>query len=240
MHERIFPRISAATKSKQAWDILQTAYQGMEKVKKTKLKTLRRDFESLDMKESDTIDSFFTQILGVVNQIISHSETLEEERVVERIFRCLSPIFDSIVVAIEESKDLSQISVDEIHASLIFHEHRLNGRMHTSLEHAFKRQVSISHDRGMGRTHFRGRGGNSNRGGRRSSSSSSGRGIIHNSTQNAFQNQPQGQRYDKSSIQCHYCKKFEHYLNGCRKKQYDSKQQSAYFLKENQLKITCS
>ena len=50
IHESIFPRIVAATKSKEAWDILKTTFQGMEKVKTTKLQMLRRDFETLHMK----------------------------------------------------------------------------------------------------------------------------------------------------------------------------------------------
>eukprot|EP00253_Pinus_taeda_P008938 PITA_08938 len=62
VHESVFPRIAATTKSKEAWDTLKTAYQGMEKVKTAKLQMLRRDFETLSMKESDTINSFFTQI----------------------------------------------------------------------------------------------------------------------------------------------------------------------------------
>ena len=37
VHESIFPQIAAATKSKEAWDILKTTYQGVEKVKTTKL-----------------------------------------------------------------------------------------------------------------------------------------------------------------------------------------------------------
>eukprot|EP00253_Pinus_taeda_P027522 PITA_27522 len=32
VHESVFPRIAAATKSKEAWDILEIAYQGMEKI----------------------------------------------------------------------------------------------------------------------------------------------------------------------------------------------------------------
>ena len=69
VHESVFPRIAAATKSKEAWDILKTAYQGMEKVKTAKLQMLRKDFENLSMKESDTIDSFFTQVIGLITQI---------------------------------------------------------------------------------------------------------------------------------------------------------------------------
>jgi len=37
VHESIFPRVAATTKSNQAWDTLQIAYQGMAKVKTTKL-----------------------------------------------------------------------------------------------------------------------------------------------------------------------------------------------------------
>ena len=66
VHESIFPNITTTTNSKEAWDILKIAYQGMEKVKTTKLQMLRRDFENLSMKESDTIDSFFTQVIGLI------------------------------------------------------------------------------------------------------------------------------------------------------------------------------
>eukprot|EP00253_Pinus_taeda_P024775 PITA_24775 len=111
VHESVFPRIAVATKSKEAWDILQTAYQGMEKVKTAKLQILRRDFETLNMKESDTIDSFFTQVIGLITQIRSHGEILEERRIVEKILRCLPSRFEAVVVAIEETKDLSQFTV---------------------------------------------------------------------------------------------------------------------------------
>lgn len=234
VHESIFPRIQGASKSKQAWDILQTAYQGMTKVKTAKLQMLRRDFETIYMKDTESVDSFFTQIIGLVNQIRSHGETLEDQRVVEKILRSLPTKFESIAVTIEETKDLSQFSVDELHASLISHEHRLSRTANTSLEHAFKSQVSISHGRGRGRSNFRGRGRNFHRGRGGSPSSSSGRGSSQYSCQNPSQNHLQIQRYDKSQVQCHYCKKFGHYMNECRKKQYDSRQQNANFIKENQ------
>lgn len=86
IHESIFPRVATAKKSKQAWDTLHTAYQDMEKVKTTKLQMLRRDFETLCMKESENLDSFFTHVIGLVTQIRSHSETLEERRIVEIFF----------------------------------------------------------------------------------------------------------------------------------------------------------
>ena len=100
VHESIFPRIVATTKSKQAWDTLQTTYQGMKKLKTAKLQMLRIDFETICMKEFENVESFFTPVIGLVTQIRSHSERLEERRIVEKILRSLPEIFDAIVVAI--------------------------------------------------------------------------------------------------------------------------------------------
>ena len=122
VHESVFPRIATAKKSKEAWETLKITYQGMEKVKTTKLQFLRRDFETLYMKESDNIDSFFTHVIGMVTQIRSHGETLEERRIVEKILRSLPSRFDVIVTTVEETKDLSNFLVDELHASLMTHE----------------------------------------------------------------------------------------------------------------------
>ena len=79
----------------------------------------------------------------MVTQIRSHGETLEETRIVEKVLRSLPSRFDAIVVAIEETKDLSHFSVDKIHTSLMSHEHRLNRATNSSLEHAFKTQMSL-------------------------------------------------------------------------------------------------
>eukprot|EP00253_Pinus_taeda_P025019 PITA_25019 len=134
VEQSVFPRIAATKTSKKAWKTLKTAYQGMEKVKTAKLQLLRRDFENLYMKESDNIDSFFTHVIGLVTQIRIHGEVLEERRIVEKLLRILPSKFDVIVTTIEETKDLSNFSVDELHASLITHEQRLSRNEDSSLE----------------------------------------------------------------------------------------------------------
>ena len=95
------------------------------------------------MKDSENVDSLSMHVIGLVIEIRSHGETLEERRIVEKFLRSLPERFDVIVVAIEETMDLSQFLVDELHASLISHEHRLNRGSNSSLEHAFKTQVSF-------------------------------------------------------------------------------------------------
>jgi hypothetical protein len=74
MHESILPRVASKNQAKEAWDILKTSYQGMDKVKASKLQILRRDFETLSMKDTDSVDSFYTHVIGIINQIKSHGK----------------------------------------------------------------------------------------------------------------------------------------------------------------------
>jgi len=221
VHKSVFPRITSTTKSKQAWDTLQTAYQGMEKVKTSKLQMLRTDFEIHCWKESENVDSFFRHVIGLVTQIRSHGETLEERRITQKVLRSFPSRFNATVISIEYTKDLSQLLVDEIHASLISHEHRLNKETISSLEHVFKTQFSFGQGRRRGRSYVRGRGRSPHKGGIRSPSSLSGRGKNKNPSQGLRKNQAQGQRYDKYQVQFHYYKKYGYYENECREKQYD-------------------
>lgn len=124
--------------------------------------------------------------------------------------------------------------MDELHSSLISHEHSVNRASNTSLDHAFKTQVPIGQGRLKGRSNDRGRGRSPHRGRRGSPSSSSGRGNNQNPSQGPSQNQAQGQRYDKSQFQSDYCKKYGNYANDCRKKQCDfTNNPNANFTYEN-------
>eukprot|EP00253_Pinus_taeda_P006975 PITA_06975 len=100
------------------------------------------------------------------------------------------------------------------------HEHRLSRGTDSSFEQAFKTQMSFSQRKGRGRANNRGRGRSQNRG-RYYSASTSGRSCNQNQDEGSSKQQAHGQRYDKSQVQCHYCKKFGHYANECRKKQND-------------------
>ena len=84
MHESILPRIATKTNAKEAWDTLETAYQGLDKLNTSKLQILRRYFESLSMKESESVESFYTIVVGLINQLKSHGETISYQRVVKK------------------------------------------------------------------------------------------------------------------------------------------------------------
>ena len=121
------------------------------KVKTSKLQILRRDFESLSMKDSESVDSFCTRVFGLINQLKYDGETITDQRVVEKILISLPPRFENLVVTLEEHTEMTTFNIDELQDSLINHEHMLI-KTQTSLEVAFTAQSSISRGRCRGET----------------------------------------------------------------------------------------
>ena len=61
-----FHRIFHVTIAKEAWQILETTYEGTKKVKDTKLQMLTTRFEELKISEDDSFDSFYGKLNKVV------------------------------------------------------------------------------------------------------------------------------------------------------------------------------
>ena len=111
---------------------------GLDKVRTSKLQILRRDFESLSMKDSKTIDTFYTRVVGLINQLKSHGEAIEYRRVVENILRSLPPRFENLVVTLEEHTNMSTFTMMscKLHSSI----------MNTdSIEHKHHWKVHLQH-----------------------------------------------------------------------------------------------
>ena len=113
-----FHRISHITIAKEAWQILETTYEGMKKVKDMKLQMLTTRFEELRMSEDESFDSFYSKLNEVVIGKFNLGEKTEDSKVVRKILWSLPESFCAKVIAIEESKDLNEIKVQELVGSL--------------------------------------------------------------------------------------------------------------------------
>jgi hypothetical protein len=71
--------------AKDIWDSMRTKYQGSTKVKRAQLQALRREFEVLAMKESESVNDFFARTLAIVNRMTAHGERLTPVTIVEKI-----------------------------------------------------------------------------------------------------------------------------------------------------------
>jgi len=77
------------------------------------------------MTEQETITDYFNRTQVVTNSMQACDEAMVDSKIVEKVLRTLTPKFDHIVVAIEESKDCENMTMEELENSLEAHEQRV-------------------------------------------------------------------------------------------------------------------
>ncbi|XP_041003861.1 uncharacterized protein LOC121249203 [Juglans microcarpa x Juglans regia] len=118
-----FKRISMCENCKEAWDILEVTHEGTKAVKNSKLQMLTTSFEELRMKDDETFDAFYAKLNDVVNSRFNLGDRIPENRIVRKVLRSLPERFLPKVTAIEESKDLDSMRIEELVGSLQTYEH---------------------------------------------------------------------------------------------------------------------
>jgi len=83
-------------------------------VKRAQLQALRRDFETLHMKEGETVDNFFSRTLTIANKMKAHGETMSQTIINEKVLRSMTSKFDYVVCSIKESNDMNTLTIDEL------------------------------------------------------------------------------------------------------------------------------
>ena len=106
-----FHRISHLSIAKEAWQILETTYEGTKKVKDTKLQMITTRFDELKMSEDESFNSFYGKLNEVVISKLNLGEKTKDSKVVRKILCSLLESFHAKVTTIEESKDLDEIKV---------------------------------------------------------------------------------------------------------------------------------
>ena len=97
---------------------METTYEGTKKVKDTKLQMQTTQFEELKMSEDESFDFFYSKLNEVVIDKFNLGEKTEDSKVVRKILQSLPESFRAKVMAIEESKNIDEIKVQELVGSL--------------------------------------------------------------------------------------------------------------------------
>ena len=104
--------------TKEALTTLETTYEGTKKVKDTKLQMLTTRFEEVRMSDDESFDSFYGKLNEIVIAKLNLGEKVKDAKMVRKILRSLPESFQAKVTAIEESKDLNEIKIQELIGSL--------------------------------------------------------------------------------------------------------------------------
>ncbi|XP_022156661.1 uncharacterized protein LOC111023510 [Momordica charantia] len=102
----IFAKIIDCKTAKEALDKLQEEFEGSG------------EFEMLKMKDSDSVMDYTTKVMTIVNQIRLGGENFQDQRVVEKIMVSVPSKFESKISDIEESSNLTTLSIAELISKL--------------------------------------------------------------------------------------------------------------------------
>nr|GMD98806.1 uncharacterized protein LOC113737402 [Ipomoea batatas] len=136
--DEVFTKIMTCKTAKQAWDLLKNEYEGNDRTKRMQVLNLKREFEMQKMKETKSLKDYSKRLKKVVNKIRLLGEELPDDRVVEKILVTLPERFESKISSVEESRDLSEISLADFLHALEAQEQRRTYRNESNIEGAFK------------------------------------------------------------------------------------------------------
>ncbi|GAU46965.1 hypothetical protein TSUD_143070 [Trifolium subterraneum] len=200
---KVCEKIADATTSKDAWDILQKSYGDDAKVKKVKLQALKRQFELLEMKSDEAVAEYFTRVETLTNQMKNCGSTLSEEEMVEMVLRTLTHKFDHIVVTIEQTKDSSEIKMEDLQSTLKARELKHGERNHGKEdEQALFVKFKKYQDEKKKWQNKKG--------------SKKGKESVEDKPESSKKEGGQKTKKDKSTIQCYNCNKYGHYASECK------------------------
>jgi hypothetical protein len=141
-----FAKISNSEFAKEAWQILETTYEGTKLVKSAKLQMLISRFEEIKMLEDEIFVGFYSKISDLRNSMMSLGKTASDVKLIRKILRSLPECFRIKVTTIEESKDLEEMKIEELVGSLQSYELSLPPvkKVKTIALKASKKKVEVS------------------------------------------------------------------------------------------------
>ncbi|GJY23432.1 hypothetical protein Tco_0397090 [Tanacetum coccineum] len=117
-----YERIFMCNTTKEIWKTLLITHQGNSQVKDNKIDLLVQIYEQFIISEDESADSAFARFNTVNTSLKSLDEGYSSKNYVWKFLRALHPKWRAKVMAIEESKDLTSLSLDELIENLKVYE----------------------------------------------------------------------------------------------------------------------
>ncbi|XP_022011220.1 uncharacterized protein LOC110910924 [Helianthus annuus] len=165
--EELVFQVAQFQTTKEIWEALKTRYVGVERVREAKLEQLENEFESLKMKETETVDSFAGRISQLVTKAASLGTTYENKKLTRKLLGSVTAKYVPIVASIEQFPDLKAMMFQKAIGRLKTFEDRIKGIESLAENQGnlmFANGESSSKSKSYENTRGGGRGGSSYRG----------------------------------------------------------------------------
>ncbi|CAL1383598.1 unnamed protein product [Linum trigynum] len=120
-----YHRVTGCKSAKEIWDKLQISHEGTSHVKISRINSLKQEFESFIMKPDESIREMNERFTTIVNSLRNLEVEYASADLVRKVLWALPKEWTPKVIAIEGSKDLTKLSLDELIGSLVTHEEKL-------------------------------------------------------------------------------------------------------------------
>ncbi|XP_022974377.1 uncharacterized protein LOC111473032 [Cucurbita maxima] len=97
--------------AKEILDYLKAKYEGDERIRGMKVLNLIRDFELQKMKESELVKKCSNRFLSIANKVRLLGSMLNDSRIIENLLVTILEKFEATITTLENTKDLSKISL---------------------------------------------------------------------------------------------------------------------------------
>ncbi|GKD04842.1 hypothetical protein Tco_1179816 [Tanacetum coccineum] len=117
-----YERIFMCNTAKEIWKTLLITHQGNIQVKDNKIDLLVQQYKRFVISEDESIDSAFARFNTIITSLKALDEGHSSKNYVRKFLRALHPKWRAKVTVIEESKDLTSLSFDELIGNLKVYE----------------------------------------------------------------------------------------------------------------------
>ncbi|RVW86335.1 hypothetical protein CK203_035518 [Vitis vinifera] len=109
----IFIKIMKIDSTAEIWEYLKEEYKGDERIKNMQVMNLIREFEMKKMRESDAVKDYAAQLL-IADKVRLLGKEFSNEKIVQKILVTLPEKYEATISSLENSKDLSTISLTKL------------------------------------------------------------------------------------------------------------------------------
>jgi hypothetical protein len=113
--------------ARAAWDAIRVRHQGTDRVRDTRVRRLRTEFETIWFKDGERIDEFGMRISNLASSLRSLGDACDDEKVVRKFLYVVPRKFVQIIFSMETMMDPSTMTFEEVVGHLRTVEERLEG-----------------------------------------------------------------------------------------------------------------